>query len=709
MKKRWLTLALALCLCLSLTPMTAAAAKEAYPVKGGNLYFDTGTGMITGCDSTVTEAVVPEKIQGVTVTGVDNDALSNAAALRKLVLPDTVSAFWNGYQLRNTSLQSFYLPRDLSFRTAKSLLQAWYMPYLRELTVSPDHPDVTERDGALYSPDGKTLLLCKPSLTMTEFRVPGGVEVIEDNAFDFCPVLERLSLPEGLRKIGEDLGESSDLVLDRLPSTLESVGAYNYFTVEGGVLTLPAALEELGENAFTAYDLDRIEVDPDSGAFTAVDGVLFNRAMTELICYPAGRQDASYTIPAGVETIAPSAFEEARNLKTLSIPDSVTLVGDYAFAWSGLTEITLPAGLETESEWEQGYLFTGCEDLTDFRVEEGNPCFRAIDGVLFSADGTRLLAYPAGRADTEYTIPAGMVEMNSRTFSYAGNLQAIHVAEGNQNLKERDGVLFSADGTRLLAYPAGRPQESYKIPERVILIENNAFDRVNSLRELTLPASLADVGGLPATSASGITAYRTAEGSPFRAVDGVLFSADGTRLIRYPCGRTDAAYTVPDGVTTLDERAFSNLRHLTQITLPASVTRIERYALSWPWNLTDVYYGGSQTQWEDVLVSNYNYKLFQARMHFGETPAAGPEVRGAEAVRSGGTLTVTADVVNAAGSRAVCALYGGGQLLDARTFAVTSARAEASFSFPGAAETVSVRIFLLDGAGAPLCAPTDVG
>ena len=64
----------------------------------------------------------------------------------------------------------------------------------------------------------------------------------------------------------------------------------------------------------------------------------------------------------------------------------------------------------------------------------------------------------------------------------------------------------------------------------------------------------------------------------FRGVDGVLFTKDKSKLVKYPAGRTDDSYTVPDGVKTIGDRSFYGSRFLTEVTMPAGLETIEECA-----------------------------------------------------------------------------------------------------------------------------------
>ena len=87
----------------------------------------------------------------------------------------------------------------------------------------------------------------------------------------------------------------------------------------------------------------------------------------------------------------------------------------------------------------------------------------------------------------------------------------------------------------------------------------------------------------------------------FADEDGVLYSYDRKTLISYPSSRENDSYTVPDGVVTIDERAFGNNQNLESIAIPESVKTIERYAFLDCLNLANIYYNGTETEWNNIM------------------------------------------------------------------------------------------------------------
>ena len=92
-----------------------------------------------------------------------------------------------------------------------------------------------------------------------------------------------------------------------------SEGAFSGKSVKE--IRIPSSVMSIGEGAFAGcLSLEAITVDGANPIFTSVSGVLFNREMTELICYPSGKSDSTYVIPKPVTRIAVSAFSSCANL-----------------------------------------------------------------------------------------------------------------------------------------------------------------------------------------------------------------------------------------------------------------------------------------------------------------------------------------------------------------------------------------------------------
>ena len=88
------------------------------------------------------------------------------------------------------------------------------------------------------------------------------------------------------------------------------------------------------------------------------------------------------------------------------------------------------------------------------------------------------------------------------------------------------------------------------------------------------------IGEAPFNACQKLTEIIVSENNAaFKSMDGVLYSKDGTKLIKYPMAKTDATFQIPDSVTEIGGYAFYYCTNLTDIDIPDSVRTIGRYAL----------------------------------------------------------------------------------------------------------------------------------
>lgn len=180
-------------------------------------------------------------------------------------------------------------------------------------------------------------------------------------------------------------------------------------------------------------------------------------------------------------TVYKAGEDEVANLVSIAMPASVTGINaDWMVRYPNLKEVTIP---------------------------EENEYYKNVDGVLYSKDGTSLVYYPPKREETSYvmpegveripgysihgsnlqnlTLPASLSYIDWYGFYHSSGLLNINVAEGNKYYKSIDGVVYTADGTTLIAFPIARP--SYCIPIGVKVIEAYVFyNRMDILPNLSL-------------------------------------------------------------------------------------------------------------------------------------------------------------------------------------------------------------------------------
>ncbi len=405
-----------------------------------------------------------------------------------------------------------------------------------------------------------------------------------------------------------------------IPSTV-TYGGVEYSVTSIGVhaftdcsnltsITLPNSVTSIGALAFSgASNLTKIQVADGNLKYSSSDGVLFNKDKTALIQFPRGKDATGYTIPESVDTIYQRAFIYYGETQTITIPEGVTTIGYEAFYNSSFTKIEIPATVTEIGEMAFSY----CYFLTGIYVAADNEKYTSIDGVLFNNDKDTLIAYPAGKDATSYTIPDGvtaivdsdvfascdfltnitlpesLMSIPGYTLSSAFNLTKIQVADGNLKYSSSDGVLFNKDKTALIQFPRGKDATGYTIPESVDTIYQQAFIYYSetqtpitipegvttigyeaffssSFTEIKLPATVTEIGDHAFICCSSLTGiYVAADNEKYTSIDGVLFNNDKDTLIAYPAGKVALSYTIPSSVKYVNGYAFEGCFNLNSV------------------------------------------------------------------------------------------------------------------------------------------------
>lgn len=284
------------------------------------------------------------------------------------------------------------------------------------------------------------------------------------------------------------------------------------------------------------------------------------------------------TIPDSVTTIQYAAFENCTNLENVNIPEKVTYIGQNAFRYCySLETVTIPESVMTIGETA----FADCTSLMSINVAENNNAYTSLDGALYTRDMQTFICCPGGKSGeftidynvteisvlafascrslTRVTIPDKVTEMGIWVFNRCASLEEINVSENNTAFASLDGVLYTKNMETLICCPGGKSGE-FVIPDGVITIDNFAFEKCSSLTSVTMP----------------------------------------------------------EGVTTVYSGAFRGCSSLTSVTIPNSVTTIVFYAFDRCTSLTDVYYSGTEEEWNAIEIGEGNDCLTNATIHFAE-------------------------------------------------------------------------------------------
>ncbi len=257
----------------------------------------------------------------------------------------------------------------------------------------------------------------------------------------------------------------------------------------------------------------------------------------------------SITIPSTlggypVTCVGTFAFGYTR-LTSITIPDSVTSIGDYAFYnCTALTSVTIPDSVTSIGS----FAFSGCSGLTSVNIPN------SVTSINYGA-------FSGCTGLTSVTIPDSITSIGACAFGSCTGLTEINVDADNNNYCTIDGVLLSKDATILVQYPAGKSVDSYSIPNSVTSIGNSAFNSCDSLVSVTIPNSVISIGSYAFENCYELTSI-----------------------------------TIPDSITSIGVCAFYDCTGLTSVTIPDSITSIGACAF-----YNTAYYNNANNWSNDVL------------------------------------------------------------------------------------------------------------
>ena len=560
---------------------------------------------------------------GVEDMHIGESAFKKCTSLVNVVLSDNVATLGSEAFFGCTSLESLTLSKSLTNFTSSVVYNC---TKLAAINVSSDGNGeyYSSANGILYNADKSALITYPLAKTDAEVVVdsnvksihasafanneyivtvilPEGLVEIQDNAFDFCYGLTTVNIPSTVQKIGnnafrycEDLetinfAEGGDDLL--------IIGNYAFaYTYSLETLALTNRVYSIGNNAFN-----------DSGVANLTFGE--NSALVEIGDYAFYSTDLiQLDIPAGVVEIGRLAFYECADLLEITFGEGLISIGDNAFAGcSKLISVSFPASLKTLGASVFYYY-----DYDEYKCS-------SLESVTF-APNSQLEYIPAGTfaytALKTFTVPAGVkyiegVESSSyRTpsaFYAVSTLEAVYFENGS--LCTEIGAYAFEDCSNLqtieipgtvsnignYAFRYCSSLESITIPENTVNLGKGAFWGCGSLSEVELRtkatalpdsfffgcSSLADIT-LPAAVSSlgsdcfGDTALESFKVDPrntfFKAVDGILYTADGTGIVMVPAAKNIGDFVVPNTITSINDKLFEDNQTITSLTFEGGRT-----------------------------------------------------------------------------------------------------------------------------------------
>lgn len=338
------------------------------------------------------------------------------------------------------------------------------------------------------------------------------VTVIGSGAFRWVEKTKKLVIPEGVKEIEAFAFDNSDI----------------------GEIVMPDSVEEIGQCAF--YKL-------------------------------ANTFKGDLVLPISLKKLGYAAFAGCTGITGVEMPASLKIINDSAFAeCTGLTGITLPDDLE-----EFGVrVFEDCESLAEINTNPNSKNFSSFDGVLYSKDRKKVLAFPMAKTG-HFVMPDTVEVVGEHAFKNA-KITSIQFSK-----KLRYLANFAFAGCKDL-------QGKLVLPDSLGVVEANSFSGCSGVTELYLGEKTdCDYRQFTCSFKNLQNIYVSEKHPSYVSENGVLFSKDKTVLYAYPGART-GHYTIPDGVTAIGKNAFDG-SVIQSITFPQGLEIIEDRSFQWCENL----------------------------------------------------------------------------------------------------------------------------
>jgi hypothetical protein len=401
--------------------------------------------------------------------------------------------------------------------------------------------------------------------TITSVTIPNSVITIGNGAFNYCTLLETITIPDSVITIGNDAFIGCRITSITIPNSVTTIGnsVFNGCTLLE-TINIPNLVTSIGSGTFASCtSLIAITI-PNS--VTSIGNGAF------IVCTSLN----NVIIPNSVITIGDDAFNSCTSLDTITIPDSVTTIGNGALSTTNLNSFIFPR-LDTIND----NMFLNCSNLTSITIPDsvitiGNSSFQ----------GCTLLE--------TITIPNSVITIGNDAFASCTSLIAITIPNSVTTI---GNSTFSS--CTLL--------NNVIIPISVITIGNDAFNSCTSLYTITIPNSVTTIG-------NGALSNTNLNSFIFPRLDTINDN------MFMNCSNLTSV-TIPDSIITIGNGSFQGCTLLETITIPDSVTTIHTNAFNHPKKLTHLKY--VCIQGDNQLISNaFNFTfttLFYNNSHEPDT------------------------------------------------------------------------------------------
>ena len=441
---------------------------------------EIGDAVFEGC----TNLKIIELPRGIKV--LSRKLFHNCKTLREVVMPSTIEIIGSKAFEGCDNLYSIFMPTGVK----EIWSHAFSYSGLREVII-PDTVTKLGESAFLVCRHLHSTLVPGSIKTIPEFCFGGcrslsqiticeGVESIEDAAFSGCPSLKKLFLPEGMKRfgkvdtleyfLGNDLYVPSTIDDLYVPSTLEEIVPFNIGLGSGYVnLHVPFDMKTIAEKYIenTKKNLEEhgyyFDEPNEIFEYAVIDNLILevldkskNTLTVKGLLNPYASSDIvipSFTLFKGkycrIVRIGTNAFYNITSLNSVKISDGISSIGAHTFSYcSSLKKVEFPASL-TEIE---GELFYDCNNLESIFVDFDNPKFLSVNGVLYTKDHKKIVAYPNAKGK-DYKIIEGTEYIENFAFKSCVDLENLRLPQSICVIG--DNVFYGCDKLKNVVIPDG--------------------------------------------------------------------------------------------------------------------------------------------------------------------------------------------------------------------------------------------------------------